>query len=86
LAGERPTFGTYGLHEILVENLRGAGITHPTEIQRMSLPDLISGTSITFSAETGSGKTLCEATLNSLPKFPPIGSHALNHLLSLGMN
>ena len=51
-------FSASSLHPILIDNLLHTGISHPTPIQRHSIPLLLRGGDLLGSAETGSGKTL----------------------------
>ena len=55
-------FEKLGVHPGVCANLtKELAITKPTEIQAAALPSLLKGNSVTFYAETGSGKTLCKA-------------------------
>lgn len=48
----------YGLNEIVIQNLKGAGFEQPTPIQMQAIPVLMAGRSILACAPTGSGKTV----------------------------
>ena len=52
------TFNDYPLIPSLQKSLREKGFTTPTEIQRLTLAEQLSGQSVVGLAETGSGKTL----------------------------
>jgi ATP-dependent RNA helicase RhlE len=50
-------FSRLGIHDRLVQVLKGLGITEPTEIQAKAIPPGLAGRDLMASAETGSGKT-----------------------------
>jgi ATP-dependent RNA helicase DeaD len=52
------TFETLGLNPPLIEGLRKAGITKPTEIQQTAIPYALKNQDIIGQSHTGSGKTL----------------------------
>lgn len=54
-------FSDFDLLESLVKTLRIQGIATPTEVQKNTLPLLMSGQSVVGISETGSGKTLAYA-------------------------
>jgi superfamily II DNA/RNA helicase len=51
-------FNDFSLISSLQETLREKGFTIPTEIQNLTLPELLDGKSVVGLAETGTGKTL----------------------------
>ncbi len=51
------TFESLGLHAALMEGVAGAGFTHCTPIQALSLPALLSGQDVLGQAQTGTGKS-----------------------------
>ena len=55
---EAGDFGSLGLPNSLVEQLRGAGITTPFPIQAATIPDALAGRDVLGRGQTGSGKTL----------------------------
>ncbi|MGW6693921.1 DEAD/DEAH box helicase [Rhodococcus sp. NPDC054953] len=57
-AAEQPTFAEIGLPGPVVAALAKDGITIPSPIQAMSIPDAIAGRNVLGRAQTGSGKTL----------------------------
>lgn len=52
------SFAELGLPPGIVETLAGEGISVPTPIQEMAIPDALAGRDVCGRAETGSGKTL----------------------------
>jgi superfamily II DNA/RNA helicase len=52
------SFDDFKLLLSLQETLRDKGLVKPTEIQNLTLPELLDGFSVAGVAETGSGKTL----------------------------
>ncbi len=52
------SFDDFKLLPSLQETLRNKGLVTPTEIQDLTLPELLAGSSVAGVAETGSGKTL----------------------------
>ena len=52
------SFDDFKLLLSLQETLRDKGLVKPTEIQNLTLPELLDGSSVAGVAETGSGKTL----------------------------
>ena len=55
---EEITFGSLGLPAALVNALAKTGITIPSAIQAVAIPDLLAGKNVLGRAQTGSGKTL----------------------------
>jgi len=55
---ESITFGSLGLPAALVNALAKTGITIPSAIQAVAIPDLLAGKNVLGRAQTGSGKTL----------------------------
>jgi superfamily II DNA/RNA helicase len=53
-----PTFADLGITDSLTGILAVAGITCPTAVQRRVIPPILTGTSLLFQSETGTGKTL----------------------------
>jgi len=53
-----PTFADLGVPAPLVQALAADGLTHPTPIQKASLPDTMAGRDVLGRGKTGSGKTL----------------------------
>ncbi|KAJ6789840.1 hypothetical protein PWT90_07048 [Aphanocladium album] len=51
------SFKDAGLHPVMLENVLLAGYTHPTPIQKYTIPAIISGRDVIGIAQTGSGKT-----------------------------
>lgn len=72
---DRP-FRELGIGNDLVEVLRRGGITEPTPIQSLTIPDALNGRDVCGKARTGSGKTLAfglpliERTGRSAPRRP----------------
>ncbi len=58
MSNDIPTFAELGVAESIDQRLRAKGIETPFEIQRLVIPDAISGRDILGKAKTGSGKTL----------------------------
>jgi len=58
LGDSRPDFERIPLDHRLKGGLKTMGFTHPTNIQQLSLKDLVEGQSGILAAETGNGKTL----------------------------
>ncbi|XP_026881746.2 probable ATP-dependent RNA helicase DDX28 [Electrophorus electricus] len=56
--GRRGTFGALHLCTELVETLQSHNISHPTTVQKQTIPKLLRGHNVLCAAETGSGKTL----------------------------
>jgi ATP-dependent RNA helicase DDX47/RRP3 len=54
---ENATFASLGVVPILCEAIAACGWAKPTNIQRMSIPESLSGRDVVGLAETGSGKT-----------------------------
>jgi superfamily II DNA/RNA helicase len=52
------SFAEFELPAALVDTLAAAGITRPTPIQTMTMPDALAGRDVLGRAQTGSGKTL----------------------------
>jgi len=74
----------FGLHEEVMEGLKGLRFVSPTSIQRLVLPKAIRGGMDIFgAAETGSGKTLAFGLpiLNSLLQQPPNPKEGLSALI-----
>src|SRR4051794_26572294 len=55
---QTPSFAELGVAESIDQRLQVRGIEEPFEIQRLVIPDAISGRDILGKAKTGSGKTL----------------------------
>ncbi|CRK51283.1 ATP-dependent RNA helicase [Rhodococcus sp. RD6.2] len=55
---DQPTFAEIGLPAPVVASLARDGITVPSPIQAMAIPDAIAGRNVLGRAQTGSGKTL----------------------------
>ena len=53
-----PTFSDYHLPDVIVRVLAGQGITNPTPVQEVVIPDALAGKNVLGRARTGSGKTL----------------------------
>jgi superfamily II DNA/RNA helicase len=51
------TFHSLGVAEDLAESLASRGITEPFPIQRLTIPDALTGRDVCGKAKTGSGKT-----------------------------
>jgi superfamily II DNA/RNA helicase len=58
MSTDTPSFIALGVAESIGQRLQARGIEKPFEIQRMVIPDAISGRDILGKAKTGSGKTL----------------------------
>ena len=69
-----------GIHPVLLENLKRYGIAAPTTIQRMVIPALIKGRSLSFSSETGPSSPLL-----SLPSLLT-ADHAHRHWQDIGLS
>jgi len=54
----RAAFGSLSLPAGLVEALKASGITKPSEIQQVVIPEIMAGHDIIMAAQTGTGKTL----------------------------
>lgn len=52
------SFKDLGLNENIIEGLRLQGITEPTEIQTLTIPEILENKDVIGEAHTGSGKTL----------------------------
>jgi hypothetical protein len=59
-----------GLPEYMAEAMKSAGLKRTTEIQRLAIPELMSGEDVVILAETGSGKTFAY----TLPMVASIGA------------
>ncbi len=55
------SFAELGLSRLTLDALHDTGFTEPTEIQRKTIPLILSGRDVVASAETGSGKTAAYA-------------------------
>ncbi|HCV34505.1 MAG TPA: RNA helicase, partial [Acidimicrobiaceae bacterium] len=66
-------FADLGVDQDLVDALSSRGITSPFEIQKLAIPDGLSGRDVCGKAKTGSGKTLAFGIplLQCLPKGGP---------------
>ena len=53
-----PSFTALGIDQDLVDELAGANIDEPFSIQKMAIPDVLSGRDVCGRAKTGSGKTI----------------------------
>ncbi len=51
------SFEALNLHPLIVKAVQESGYTTPTPIQKQSIPELVSGTDVIASAQTGTGKT-----------------------------
>ncbi|KAL0228256.1 hypothetical protein RCL1_004399 [Eukaryota sp. TZLM3-RCL] len=51
----------FGLHLSISLTLAKLGITNPNEVQKATIPKILSGLNVALAAETGSGKTFCFA-------------------------
>ena len=51
------TFEVLGLSSSLLKGIQDIGYTNPTEIQKKSIPNILTGHDVVGSAETGTGKT-----------------------------
>ena len=56
------TFEESELHQVCIDNLRRAKYKTPTPIQKSVLPAVCAGRDVMACAQTGSGKTVREAT------------------------
>jgi superfamily II DNA/RNA helicase len=52
------SFAELGIHSALVQGLRKAGITMPTQIQEEVIPEVLAGKDVVGQSATGTGKTL----------------------------
>ncbi|GAB5371536.1 hypothetical protein AAMO2058_001588100 [Amorphochlora amoebiformis] len=66
-----------GIHDVVAENIALSGYSHPTPVQKHSIPTVISGRDIMSCAQTGSGKTaafliptISSMLKNGLPPLP----------------
>lgn len=57
LEAEELTFEELGLHETIISASKNLGWIHPTAIQSLAIPAVLSGKDVIALAETGSGKT-----------------------------
>ncbi len=55
---KNPTFEDLGLSEETIESILQNGIQKPTAVQTQTIPQILSGESLVFQSETGTGKTL----------------------------
>jgi ATP-dependent helicase YprA (DUF1998 family) len=55
------TFDDFKMHELILENIKTKGFTHPSPIQDQSIPHGLEGKDILGIANTGTGKTLAFA-------------------------
>jgi ATP-dependent RNA helicase DDX49/DBP8 len=69
---DRLGFEDIGLDEWVLDTCKALALINPTEIQRVSIPPLLKGSSAIISAPTGQGKTLCFAlpVLQALARDP----------------
>lgn len=51
------TFRTFNFHSKIANGISACGYTHPTPIQRESIPDILNGKDLFGLAQTGTGKT-----------------------------
>lgn len=47
------SFADAGLHPVMLENVRLAGYTHPTPIQKFTIPAIVQGRDVIGIAQTG---------------------------------
>mmetsp|Transcript_30393 Transcript_30393/g.87044 ORF Transcript_30393/g.87044 Transcript_30393/m.87044 type:complete len:548 (-) Transcript_30393:238-1881(-) len=66
------SFASLGLSRGLVDNCQKLGMQYPTEIQAMSIPQILQNKNVAGNAQTGSGKTACYCLpiLHSLSQDP----------------
>ena len=50
-------FGSFGLDKSILEEIEGQGFKTPTEVQRLSIPEVLKDRDLISQAQTGSGKT-----------------------------
>ncbi|KAF7196544.1 ATP-dependent RNA helicase DBP8 [Pseudocercospora fuligena] len=60
-ANENATFKDLGVDPWLVNSLRHLSITHPTRIQKATIPEIVAGRDCIGGSRTGSGKTIAFA-------------------------
>ncbi len=58
MTDEDMTFADLNIQDEIVSKLESDGITHPTEVQRKTIPHIRDGEDVLAESETGSGKTL----------------------------
>ncbi len=75
------TFADLGVDESLCAALASRGITEPFDIQRIAIPDALSGHDVCGKAKTGSGKTLAFG----LPVLQTIGTAEPGRPLALAL-
>ena len=85
LASKVHPFRALGLSAEAAEDLQTAGVTRPTPIQQLAIPELVQGVSAAVLAETGSGKTLayCLPLATRLYAYAQLGkAHAMRRVPS----
>ena len=85
LASKAHPFRALGLSAEAAEDLQTAGVTRPTPIQQLAIPELVQGVSAAVLAETGSGKTLayCLPLATRLYAYAQLGkAHSMRRVPS----
>ncbi|MFO0324889.1 MAG: DEAD/DEAH box helicase, partial [Burkholderiales bacterium] len=50
-------FETLGLNKAILEAIAATGYTEPTDVQARAIPEILAGSDVLVSSQTGSGKT-----------------------------
>lgn len=79
------TFGDLGLNKELVQSLADNNLVHPTQIQKIAIPQVLESHNSTITAETGCGKTIAYLAplLQQISKWKSLTSRGCNHPLAL---
>lgn len=82
---ETLSFKDINLDEHIIKNLEADNKMHPTHIQKLGIPAILSGKNIILTAETGCGKTLAFLIpiLQQILQWKPLHDRGCNRPLGL---